>query len=229
MPRYGSIHRISDFVDRLVPKRGSGEYSNLFIHSAIKFLKFLDSIQEKNPSVTIITHAGDAIWVIFQGRRLCFILPTQKFFRVGVPSVDGGGAAELAKFITRQSNATHNIEEMGNPRDEWRQWRIGANQVEVLVNFISQLPLGKANSLASVSHPRHFPGPVRQLALEQFNREGRKCPGVPNLGRKKHRLSEGDTIEFDHLLPHSHGGSSSEINIQVLCVDCNRAKAATTF
>jgi len=134
----------------------------------------------------------------------------------------------LAKFITRQSNATHNIEEMGNPRDEWRQWRIGANQVEVLVNFISQLPLGKANSLASVSHPRHFPGPVRQLALEQFNREGRKCPGVPNLGRKKHRLSEGDTIEFDHLLPHSHGGSSSEINIQVLCVDCNRAKAATT-
>jgi hypothetical protein len=105
MPKYGSIHRISDFVDRLVPKRGSGEYSTLFIHSAIRFLKFLDSIQEKNPSVTIITHAGDAIWVIFQGRSLCFILPTQKFFRVGVPAVDGGVAAELAKFRAKAATA----------------------------------------------------------------------------------------------------------------------------
>ncbi|MGH7932872.1 MAG: HNH endonuclease [Candidatus Binataceae bacterium] len=36
-----------------------------------------------------------------------------------------------------------------------------------------------------------------------------------------------ERLEFDHIIPVSAGGSSTERNIQILCEACNRAKAAT--
>jgi hypothetical protein len=70
MPRYGAIHRIVDFVARTVPRRGSGEYSKLFVHRVIDYLKFFDSIQERNQYVTLTAHASDGVWLSFKGRRV---------------------------------------------------------------------------------------------------------------------------------------------------------------
>jgi hypothetical protein len=39
--RYGAIHRMVDIVERSLPTRGQGEFSSLFIHRLIKFLKHL--------------------------------------------------------------------------------------------------------------------------------------------------------------------------------------------
>jgi hypothetical protein len=36
-----------------------------------------------------------------------------------------------------------------------------------------------------------------------------------------------DSLEFDHIIPLSVGGSSTERNIQLLCESCNRAKGAS--
>ena len=33
-----------------------------------------------------------------------------------------------------------------------------------------------------------------------------------------------DEVEFDHIIPHSKGGSSEEHNIRLTCYDCNRDK-----
>lgn len=43
-------------------------------------------------------------------------------------------------------------------------------------------------------------------------------------GRK---LRKGDA-DIDHILPRKYGGIDSEINLQCLCVHCNRSKQADT-
>lgn len=34
-----------------------------------------------------------------------------------------------------------------------------------------------------------------------------------------------DEVEFDHIIPHTKGGSAAEHNIRLTCFDCNRDKS----
>ena len=78
------------------------------------------------------------------------------------------------------------------------------------------------------SHPRYFPGEVRQIALDAFERDGRVCRGVSGK-TQPHRIEVGALIEFDHVLPHSKGGPSSLANVQILCAECNRIKSDSAW
>ncbi|MGE0160774.1 MAG: HNH endonuclease [Gemmatimonadales bacterium] len=40
------------------------------------------------------------------------------------------------------------------------------------------------------------------------------------------RCSSQERLEFDHIVPHSRGGSNTYRNVQLLCESCNRAKRA---
>jgi hypothetical protein len=227
MSQYGSVYRVSDFIERLVPKRGQGKFDGLFVHRAIAFLKFLDGQQEANPAVTLSTHVGDAVWVLYEGLKLCFILPGKDFVRIGVLLDVSDQGRALVKILNKAEKAGDGVVSTGEEYDHVKQWRVGADGLHVVEDFLAALPQGFANSLDDVTHPRHIPGPARQAAFERFERSGRVCPGA--RGVKKHKLAKNDPVEFDHILPHAKGGASSIMNVQVLCVRCNRAKGATAL
>ena len=63
----------------------------------------------------------------------------------------------------------------------------------------------------SYGSDRYVEPDVRRAALEEAG------------GRCVHCGSDND-LEFDHVIPHSRGGSSGLENIQVLCRPCNRLK-----
>lgn len=50
-----------------------------------------------------------------------------------------------------------------------------------------------------------------------FERDGNRC-------RRCGRTSPETRLELDHIVPLSRGGTSSEDNLQTLCVDCNKLK-----
>ena len=225
MARYGQVHRIVDFVARTIPKRGHGRFDDLFAHQIIEFLKELDATQEANQWLTFNFQTGDGIWTFYKGQLAFLFLPAQKHVRLTAGRDWPSPARTLLTSFIRSAGTRHFSGELHTPT-HW-QWRLDSDELLLIIDFLRQLDKGSIKSaLAAKDHPRMFSGEVRQAALDLFIRGGSWCPGI--IGRKKHRLnlSAGDRVEFDHILPHAKGGTSGEMNIQVLCSECNNAKRA---
>jgi hypothetical protein len=229
MARYGTVHQLSDFMKRTIPSRGSGKYDELFVHQVVTFLKALDEIQEHNAWITLTVSTGGGIWVSWKGERLFLIMPAKEFLKIILRDEQRPSIRKLVKALdraARQHMAAVAIEP--TTEHDYRGWRVTAESFSVVTDFLAELKGGNdAATVTDISHPRFFPGPVRQAALEQFQRSGSRCPGV---GRKPHRVDlTVERIEFDHILPYSQGGPSSALNIQVLCQECNRVKRGTAL
>lgn len=67
---------------------------------------------------------------------------------------------------------------------------------------------------------RKVPGPSRYISdpvkEEVFERGGGQCV----------KCGSTRDLQYDHVIPHSRGGSNAAANIQILCGDCNRAKSS---
>lgn len=217
MPRqYGHYHSVSEFIRKCIPKSGNIEYGSLFVFDVIDGLKRLDRIQQENFSVTLPFDV-DGIRVVHNGVVLCKILPRQKWLMI---IFDGEGVSKTFDGAVKRGLAV----DVTGP--SYRSWRVLPEGLGVIWNFIEGLPQIPLEEMEeNAKHPRAFPGLARQLALEAFFANGSICPGHR---RKKHKINftRGERIEFDHILPYSQGGASSDWNIQVLCQECNRLKRA---
>jgi hypothetical protein len=59
---------------------------------------------------------------------------------------------------------------------------------------------------------REIPGDAKRAV---WARDGGRCV----------KCSATDYLEFDHIIPHSRGGASTEGNVQILCRRCNLEKS----
>jgi len=71
----------------------------------------------------------------------------------------------------------------------------------------------KRISISQSTATRHIPHDVKSRV---WQRDGGRCV----------QCGDNSYLEFDHIIPHSLGGSNSDNNIQVLCRNCNLQKGA---
>jgi len=216
MNKYGSLYKSADFIKRLIPKNDVND----FIHRNMVFLQELDKAQEANPLITLSLHAGDGIWIFYKGKALFFVKPAQKHLTFHIFEEN-----PMSNAIERQQKLFTNGQSKSYA---YKVWRIHIEEMKWIAKYINEKcpPPSEKVEQSNRSHSRYIPGEIRQAVLEKFIREGRRCNGVAGI-KKKHVVTKQTTIEFDHILPHSVGGSNTFYNVQVLCKECNRIKRAS--
>ncbi len=219
MTVYGKIHQVSDFVARSFSKDKAP-----FAHEIIDFLKAMSAVQESNALVTMAVQTGDGLRIVYEGLFLSLIIPQQKHARVIVrpTTKDGRKLRAFLDTLVRDGSAQY------AENDDYDFWRVLPGNLNLLSDYFASLK-GMVRTGEDVlgSHPRTFPGAVREAALTDFENSGSWCPGVNRPRHKVDRASE--RIAFDHILPFARGGASSESNVQVLCEACNLQKRATAL
>lgn len=215
---FGNFHYCAHFFDRIVSKsaRSPSDVIEAF-RIASHLLKELDSLQEKNPLVTL-SFATDSLRIYFRGQLQFHIQARKCRTIIWIPyPYCRALAQEIQKRPRLFSDEMTTI-----------SWVLSERGVNWLLDYLRSNWCSSTDgeSKGPITHSRHIPGDVRQAVLSEFLASGRWCPGVVGM-TKRHKVSEAMRVEFDHILPHSVGGSNSYWNVQVLCSDCNQLKRAT--
>ena len=100
--------------------------------------------------------------------------------------------------------------------------RLSGEQWAGLITHVVSREDAKLASLAAGNGPDGDPKIGRSaipshVRIEVWRRDTGRCV----------RCGSRDRLEFDHIIPFAHGGSSTARNIELLCEACNRAKSAS--
>lgn len=217
--RRGVLHATVRFFDRVLSATPPASEKALAAYRvASRLLKELDEIQSENSLVTL-SIATDSLRVYFSGRLHFHVQPRKLRTIIWIP---GGLDRALANGFSEQTD-------LFPVEGEHISWVVSNEKaVDWLATYIREEWRSPNNDFADLpsTHSRHIPGEVRQAALTDFLATGSWCPGVSGV-QKRHKVVDGQRIEFDHILPHALGGSNGYQNVQVLCAECNRLKGAS--
>lgn len=216
--KFGDFHYCANFFDRIFYRSTSSPSDAIAaFRVASHLLKKFDVLQEQNPSVTL-AFAADSLRVYFNGKNQFYIQTKRARTTIWIPAgCNRDIRAEIQTrpelFAVESGNVAFVVNEDGV---EWLMGYLNSSWQESFAE----------TSDAPATHPRYIPGEVRQAVLTDFLTSGSWCPGVAGIS-KRHEVGKTMRIEFDHILPHSVGGSNGYWNVQVLCSACNQLKRAT--
>lgn len=220
------LRGVANFLARMVPNRGSGDFGDLLVHRAAELIYAIDQAEEES-RLTAIVHHNDGIWITHRGIKLCLIIPAQQHLRLVIGDVEKRPESQKLVSALERGIGAGQTEDTTN-ENAYRQFRVLKGGIEIIERWIESLERTEVEvSVEDASHPRYFPGELREAAFKLFEKEGRMCPGTGEV--KRHHVGTSEPIEYDHILPYSRGGASTAWNLQILCMACNRAKAATAL
>lgn len=223
MTKYSKIFQSTDFLQSVISSQKQPTAENLvFIHAVFKFIKNLAQTAHDSKDLTLLFSANDGLRICLGGSIQTFIKPTQKYLLFHFFDV----TLALPARIMADLNLSSNLRK--SPNCDYTMLEATADKLIALTNLITELAPDKTIDFEadSLTHPRYFPGDVREEVYWAFVAADRLCGGV-NGKTKPHRLKLNDPIEYDHILPHSRGGASTLGNLQILCVACNRTKSGS--
>jgi 5-methylcytosine-specific restriction endonuclease McrA len=136
------------------------------------------------------------------------------------------------EFVEKQRRDPQSIEDVWLYRD--KTIRVESSEPESLRDKDTEAILVKHYVLRQ---QRHYERVRREVgALEHLERlEGTSREPIPDSVRlfvwqrdrgQCTKCGSQERLEFDHIIPVSEGGSSTERNVQLLCETCNRSKGA---
>lgn len=216
---FGNIHYSVLFFEKVLSKSLPRENFATAFELTAKILKYFDELQITNPLVTL-SFATDSLRVYYAGLLRFHIQARTGRVIIWIPHAY---SQELSKEIQTLQNLFPTI----LPTVSWEITEEGLN---FLKNYIANHWIMSFDTIDSQynqkKHSRYISGEVRQAVLTDFLQNGKWCAGVHGL-TKRHKVSDDTRLEFDHILPHAHGGSNGFWNIQILCEECNRLKRAS--
>ncbi|MBN1488376.1 MAG: HNH endonuclease [Phycisphaerae bacterium] len=113
--------------------------------------------------------------------------------------------------VIRYSNAV--AVEMTTTKAQGRYFVKDTELLEAILDAVIRYGNRVRSEGLDSSRSRHIPDAVK---IEVWHRDGGRCV----------RCSATEYLEYDHIIPHSRGGSNSAQNVQLLCRKCNLAKGA---
>lgn len=87
-------------------------------------------------------------------------------------------------------------------------------EFEDLLYLETEKELSESGEISISSLPKRDRIP-QNVMDKVWNRDGGKCV----------QCGKSEKLEFDHIIPHSRGGSNTVRNLQLLCENCNRVKS----